>query len=240
VTQNFRPKITAAKPYVLLAMLLAAGISVATSAQEAAPSENESPAARLKSAIDRDWVARAGDFGSVEVTSPSYAMRNKQGCVIHSLFFPGYNGQPAPGDMLSEDRYFVFASGDECASVNPELFFGIEPANDVPALLDFGKRLKDGPRPGKDQIADGDLAKLSPCFAPEAMATTRIARAHSWRQEGSGRDDRYQVTLSCKALEEHGEIVALGARGQDAVTWALKAWGEVTVDLPAPAKTGDR
>lgn len=221
-------------------MLLAAGISVAVGAPEAPSGEPSSPAALLKAAIDRDWTARAGDFGSVEVTSPSYAMRYKQGCVIHNLFFPGYNGQPAPGDMLSEDRYFVFASGDECASVNPELFFGIEPANDVPALLDFGKRLKGGPRPGKDQIADGDLAKLSPCFAPEAMATTRIMRAHSWKQEGGGRDDRYQVTLSCKALEDRGEILALGVRGQDAVTWALKPWGEVAVDLPVPAKTGDR
>lgn len=202
----------------------------------APPGEHDNPAVRLKSAIDRDWVARSGDFGSVVLTSPSYAMPFNQGCVIHELSFLSAGGRPSLGDMVANDLYFVFASGDACASVNPALFFSIEPANDVFALLDFAKHLKSGPRPGKDRIPDGELARLSQCFAPEEMVTTRIVRAHSWKQEGIGRDDRYQVTLNCKALEDQGEIVALGARGLDAVAWELRSWGQVGVDLAAPTE----
>lgn len=215
----------------LLTLLL---LTLSAPSMAAAPGGgHDDPAIRLKSAIDRDWVAKAGDFGSVVVTSPAYAMPYQQGCVIHELYFPGGAGGPSPGHMLANDRYFVFASGDACASADPGQFFAIEPANDVAALLDFAKRLKDGPRPGQDRLPKGGLGKVSACFAPEAMASTRIARAHSWKQGGSGRDDRYQVTLHCKALEDQGEIVALGVRGQDAVDWRLRPWGQVGVDLPA-------
>jgi hypothetical protein len=65
------------------------------------------------------------------------------------------------------------------------------------------------------------------------MANTRVARAHSWREKGTGRDDRYQVVLNCKTIDEQGEIIALGIRGQDAISWTFKPWGEVSVDLPA-------
>ncbi|MFY8060906.1 MAG: hypothetical protein ACOVMK_05125, partial [Arenimonas sp.] len=68
--------------------------------------------------------------------------------------------------------------------------------------------------------------------APEALAGTRISRAHSWREKGTGRDDRYQVVLRCKAVDETGEIVALGVRDQQAITWVIKPWGEITVDAP--------
>lgn len=212
---------------LLLTLMLSAPLAALTP-----PSETDNPAARIKSAIDRDWVAKPGDFGSVVVTSPSYAMPFNQGCVIHELAFLSVNGQASLGQMVSTDRYFVFDAGDGCATANPLQFFSIEPANDTAALLDFSKRLKSGPRPAVDKITDADRARISPCFTPEAMATTRIVRAHSWRQNGSGRDDRYQATLHCKAIDEQGEIIVLGIRDQDTIHWTLKPWGEVSVDLP--------
>ena len=212
---------------LLLTLTLSAPLAALTP-----PSETDNPAARIKSAIDRDWVAKPGDFGSVVVTSPSYAMPFNQGCVIHELAFLSVNGQASLGQMVSTDRYFVFDAGDGCATANPLQFFSIEPANDTAALLDFSKRLKSGPRPAVDKITDADRARISPCFTPEAMATTRIVRAHSWRQNGSGRDDRYQATLHCKAIDEQGEIIVLGIRDQDTIHWTLKPWGEVSVDLP--------
>jgi len=196
---------------------------------------NSPPAARIKAAIDRDWVAR-GDSGGVEVTSPSYPLPYKQGCVIHSLYFPTVATGPMPGHMVSQDRYFVFAAEDACASADPAQFFGIEPGNDTFALLDFAKRLKDGPRAGTDKISEADRARNAHCLTPEAMAGTRIVRAHSWRENGTGRHDHYQVTLRCKAQEEHGESVARGIRYQKAVTWAFKPWGEITVEQPAAAE----
>lgn len=211
--------------------LLTTVLSMNTVAADA----NDTPAAQIKAAIERDWVAR-GDSGGVEVSSPSYPMPYKQGCVIHSLYFPTVATGPMPGHMVSQDRYFVFAAEDACASAEPAQFFGIEPGNDTFALLDFAKRLKDGPRAGTDKISEADRARIAPCFAPEAMIGTRIVRAHSWRESGTGRDDRYQVTLRCKALEDNGEIVALGVRGQEAVTWAFKPWGEITVEQPAAAE----
>ena len=212
---------------LLLTLMLSAPLAALTP-----PSETDNPAARIKSAIDRDWVAKPGDFGSVVVTSPSYAMPFNQGCVIHELAFLSVNDQASLGQMVSTDRYFVFDAGDDCATANPLQFFSIEPANDTAALLDFSKRLKSGPRPAVDKITDADRARISPCFTPEAMATTRIVRAHSWRQNGSGRDDRYQATLHCKAIDEQGEIIVLGIRDQDTIHWTLKPWGEVSVDLP--------
>lgn len=215
----------------LILLFLALSLSPTTKAADS----NDTPAARIKAAIDRDWIAR-GDSGGVEVTSPSYPLPYKQGCVIHSLYFPTVATGPMPGHMVSQDRYFVFAAEDACATADPAQFFGIEPGNDTFALLDFAKRLKDGPRAGKDKISDADRARIAPCFTPEAMAGTRIVRAHSWRESGTGRDDRYQVTLRCTAQEDNGEIVALGVRGQEAVTWAFKPWGEITVDQPGPAE----
>ena len=196
---------------------------------------NDTPAAQIKAAIDRDWVAR-GDSGGVEVSSPSYPLPYKHGCVIHSLYFPTVATGPMPGHMVSQDRYFVFAAEDTCATADSAQFFTIEPGNDTYALLDFGKRLKDGPRAGTDKISEADRARIAPCFTLEAMAGTRIVRAHSWREKGTGRHDRYQVMLRCKALEGNGEIVALGVRGQEAVTWAFKPWGEITVDQPVAAQ----
>lgn len=210
-------------------------LSTALISNAAAADANNTPAARIKAAIDRDWIAR-GDSGGVEVTTPSYPLPYKQGCVIHSLYFPTVATGPMPGHMVSQDRYFVFAAEDACASADPAQFFGIEPGNDTFALLDFAKRLKDGPRAGKDKISEADRARIAPCFAPGALANTRIVRAHSWRENGTGRDDRYQVTLRCKAQEDNGEIVALGVRGQEAVTWAFKPWGEITADQPAAAE----
>lgn len=191
---------------------------------------HDNAATWVKSAIDDGWVARAGDSGSVVVTSPGYAMPFNQGCVIHELTFLDEGGRPSLGQMVANDLYFVFASGDACASANREQYFDIEPANDVVALLDFARRLKGGPRPGKDRIADGDLARVSQCFASEAMATTRIVRAHSWRQKGIGRDDRYQVTVGCKALEDQGDILVSGARDQDAVTWKTGELDRTAID----------
>ncbi len=196
--------------------------------------EKHDSAIWLKSVIDHDWEAREGDFGSVVVTSPSYAMPFNRGCVIHELAFLSDGGRPSLGHMVANDRYFVFASGDACTSANPAQFFDIEPANDVDALLDFAKRLKSGPRSGQDRIADAELAKVSACFTTEAMTTTRILRARSWKQKGIGRDDRYQVTLHCKALEDQGDIVALGARDQDSITWKLDVLDKATIE---PAKT---
>ena len=199
--------------------------------------ETDSPAARIKSAIDRDWVAR-GDSGGVEVSSPSYPMPYKRGCVIHSLYFPTVATGPMPGHMVTQDRYFVFASDETCASADPAQFFSIEPGNDTAALLDFAKQLNHGPRADTDKISDEDRARIAPCFAPEAVAHTRIDHAHSWREKGTGRHDRYQVKLRCKAVDEQGEIVALGVRNQDAITWELKPWGEVTVELPPKPSGG--
>jgi hypothetical protein len=189
-------------------------------------------AARIKDAIARDWAAHS-DSGGVEVSSPSYPMPYKRGCVIHTLYFPTVATGPMPGHMVSQDRYFVFASDAACASADPAQFFSIEPANDTDALLDFAKQLKNGPRAGTDKISDADRARIAPCFAPEAMANTRITRAHSWREKGTGRDDRYQVVLRCKAVDDAGEIIALGVRGQEAITWVFKPWGEISVDVPA-------
>jgi hypothetical protein len=190
------------------------------------------PAGWVKSAIERDWVARVDpNSASVVVTSPSYAMPFDQGCVIHRLFFPSGDGRPSLGNMVAQDLYFVFASGDACASAEPGQFFGIEPGNDLFSLLDFARRLKNGPKLGRDRVLDGALAKVSQCFAPEAMATTRIVRAHSWREQGSRRD-QYQVTLLCEALEDQGDVVAIGARGQDAITWQVATLDQVVIDQP--------
>lgn len=192
---------------------------------------NDTPAAQIKAAIARDWVARS-DSGGVEVSSPSYPMPYQRGCVIHTLYFPTVATGPMPGHMVSQDRYFVFATDADCAGADPTQFFTIEPGNDTVALLDFAKQLKDGPRAGTDKISDADRARIAPCFAPEALAGTRISRAHSWREKGTGRDDRHQVVLRCKAVEETGEIIALGVRDQKAITWVFKPWGEITVDAP--------
>jgi hypothetical protein len=200
---------------------------------------NDSPAARIKSAIDRDWVAR-GDSGGVEVSSPSYPMPFQRGCVIHSLYFPTVATGSMPGHMVSQDRYFVFASDAACATADPAQFFNIEPGNDTFALLDFAKTLKDGPRQGKDKISEADRARIAPCFAPEALAGTRISRTHSWREKGTGRDDRYQVVLRCKAVEDAGEIIALGVRDEKTITWVFKPWGEVSVDMPLPKKAANK
>ncbi|TXH48359.1 MAG: hypothetical protein E6Q87_06230 [Cellvibrionales bacterium] len=208
-------------------------LSLLTSSLAAAA--QDTPAARIKTAIERDWIARS-DSGGVEVSSPSYPLPYNQGCVIHSLYFPTVATGPMPGHMVSQDRYFVFAAEDACASTDPAQFFGIEPGNDTFALLDFAKRLKDGPRAGTDKMSDADRVRIAPCFTPEALAGTRINHAHSWRENGTGRHDRYQVTLRCKAQEDNGEIVTLGVRGQEAVTWAFKPWGEITVDQPAAAE----
>jgi len=210
------------KILVLLLSLSAAGLVAAT---------DDTTAARIKDTISRDWVARS-DSGGVEVSSPSYPMPYKRGCVIHTLYFPTVATGPMPGHMVSQDRYFVFATDAACAGADPTQFFTIEPANDTVALLDFAKQLKDGPRAGTDKISDADRARIAPCFAPEALAGTRISRAHSWREKGTGRDDRYQVVLRCKAVDETGEIVALGVRDQQAITWVINPWGEITVDVP--------
>ena len=211
---------------ILLLLTISAPLSALTP-----PGAPDDPSARIKDAIARDWVARS-DSGGVEVSSPSYPMPYKRGCVIHTLYFPTVATGPMPGHMVSQDRYFVFATDDACASADPAQFFSIEPANDTYALLDFAKQLKDGPRAGTDTISDADRARIAPCFAPGTMANTRIVRAHSWREKGPGRDDRYQVVLRCKAVEEAGEILALGVRDQKAITWVFKPWGEITVDAP--------
>lgn len=213
------------KTLLLLLALSASGLVAA----------NDTAAAQIKDAIARDWVAR-GDSGGVEVSSPSYPMPYQRGCVIHSLYFPTVATGPMPGHMVSQDRYFVFATDAACAGADPTQFFSIEPANDTVALLDFAKQLKDGPRAGTDKISDADRARIAPCFAPEALAGTRISRAHSWREKGTGRDDRYQVVLRCKAVDEAGEIIALGVRDQKAITWVFKPWGEITVDAPGKGR----
>ena len=213
------------KTLLLLLSLSASGLAAA----------NDTAATQIKDAIARDWVAR-GDSGGVEVSSPSYPMPYQRGCVIHSLYFPTVATGPMPGHMVSQDRYFVFASDETCAGADPTQFFSIEPGNDTVALLDFAKPLKDGPRAGTDKISDADRARIAPCFAPEALAGTRISRAHSWREKGTGRDDRYQVVLRCKAVDEAGEIIALGVRDQKAITWVFKPWGEITVDAPGKGR----
>ncbi|WP_297801759.1 hypothetical protein [Arenimonas sp. GDDSR-1] len=213
------------KVLLLLLALSASGLAAA----------NDTAATQIKDAIARDWVAR-GDSGGVEVSSPSYPMPYQRGCVIHSLYFPTVATGPMPGHMVSQDRYFVFATDAACAGADPTQFFSIEPANDTVALLDFAKQLKDGPRAGTDKISDADRARIAPCFVPEALAGTRISRAHSWREKGTGRDDRYQVVLRCKAVDEAGEIIALGVRDQKAITWVFKPWGEITVDAPGKGR----
>lgn len=220
-------------------LMLAFGLSLtlaaaASPAAEPAPAEASDPAARVKAAITDDWTART-EAHAVVLTSPVYAMPFGRGCVIHRLYFMQHEGQPSLGDMIVDDRYYVFASGEACAGVDPGLFFSIEPGNDVEGLLDFGRGLKSGPRPGTDRVPAGVLARIAPCFAAEAIAGTRIVRAHSWRSEREQRE-RYQATIACKALEDEGEIVATGLRGGDAVEWAWKPWGREAVDQPAPAR----
>jgi|GEM_PF-1662115 len=195
----------------------------------------DDPAAWVKSAIDRDWVARVGDFGTVVVSSPIYAMPFDQGCVIHEIAFLSDGKRPSLGRMVAADRYFVFAAGDACAAADPAQFFGIEPANDVFGLLDFARRLKSGPKAGRDRVSDDVFATVSQCFTPEAMRTTRVMRAHSWRPEGSRRD-QYQVTLMCKALEDEGDLIAIGARDQDAIAWKVGTLVQTTVDEAVPTE----
>lgn len=210
-------------------------LSLSLPATATAVDASDAPAARIKDAIARDWVARS-DSGGVELSSPSYPMPYKRGCVIHNLYFPTVATGPMPGHMVSQDRYFVFAVDEACVSADPAQFFSIEPANDTFDLLDFARQLKNGPRAGKDRISEADRAGIAPCFTPEALAGTRINHAHSWREKGTGRHDRYQVVLRCKAVDEAGEIIALGVRGQDTVAWELRPWGRVGVDLPAPVR----
>lgn len=209
------------KTLLLVLSLPASGLAAA----------NDSAAAQIKDAIAQDWNAR-GDSGGVEVSSPSYPMPYQRGCVIHSLYFPTVATGPMPGHMVSQDRYFVFATDAACARADSTQFFTIEPGNDTDALLDFAKQLKHGPRAGTDTISETDRARIAPCFAPDALAGTRISRAHSWRENGTGRDDRYQVVLRCTALDEVGEIIARGEHDQKAITWVFKPWGEISVDAP--------
>jgi hypothetical protein len=216
---------------IALLLLLPAVLSVAP-----AITAQDDPASWVKSAIERDWVARDDpDSASIVVASPSYAMPFDQGCVIHRLFFPTTGGRPSLGNMVVDDLYFAFASGDACASVDPARFFAIEPANDVFSLLEFARRLKNGPKSGRDRVLDGALERVSQCFAPEAMRTTRIVRAHSWREERSRRD-RYRVTLFCESLENQGDVVAIGSRDQDAILWQVTTLDHVVVDEVAPTK----
>lgn len=213
---------------LLLLLLLPAAASAAPPA-----GDQDDPAAWLKAAINRDWTARVEESGYVVFSSPNYALPFNQGCVIHRLHFRIHDGRPMLGDMVAEDRYFAFASGDGCAAVDASRFFGIEPNNDVFSLLDFARRLKAGPKSGRDRLPDGALAMLSPCFSPEGIGTTQIVRAHSWRPKDSRRD-QYQVTLTCAALPDQAEIVALGARDQEAITWKAGVLEHVTVDLAVP------
>ena len=215
------------KPLLILLLSFSAPLAALTP-----PGTPDDPAARIKDAIARDWVATPGDFGSVVVRSPAYAMPFNQGCVIHELAFLSTNGRASLGQMVATDRYFVFASGEACASADPAQFFSIEPGNDIAGLLDFSTRLKNGPRLTKDSFSKADYARIAPCFAPEALATTRIVGAHSWRHSGTGRDDRYQVSLRCKALEDAGEIVVLRVIHQDSFDWQFKPWGKVMMDVP--------
>jgi hypothetical protein len=104
---------------------------------------------------------------------------------------------------------------------------------DVFGLLDFARRLKDGPKRGRDRLSDAALAKLSRCFPADARGTTRVVRAHSWRPEGSLRY-QYQVRLICEALGDREEIVVTGARGEEAIRWQAGVQDSVTVDPVAP------
>jgi hypothetical protein len=215
------------------ALLFLVLLSLQATARAQAPDGSEDPAVAVNSAIARDWVARADASGTVVLTSPGYAMPFGQGCVIHRLYFRGHDGRPSLGDMIPQDLYFVFASGDACASVDPARYFDIEPHNDVFGLLDFARRLKDGPKRGRDRLSDAALAKLSRCFPADARGTTRVVRAHSWRPEGSLRY-QYQVRLICEALGDREEIVVTGARGEEAIRWQAGVQDSVTVDPVAP------
>jgi hypothetical protein len=200
-------------------VLLMLAVSSASAASPPLDAQGD-PATAVKAAIDRDWVARVTERGDVQVTSPIYAMPYGQGCVIHRLYFLGDGTRPSLGHMVVNDQYFVFASGDACATVDPGRFFSIEPGNDVSSLLDFARRLQGGPRPGKDRVSGGSLDQASRCFTPEAMATTNVRSAISWRPEG-GRRDQYKVALTCASLKDQEELVATGSRGDDAIAWKV-------------------
>jgi hypothetical protein len=205
-------------------LLLALALSFPTACAAASPNqEHDDPAARIKTAIERDWTASVNaSSGDVVVTSPIYAMPFNQGCVIHQLFFLNSGGRPSLARMVAADRYFVFASGEACAAVDQTLFFEIEPGNDVFGLLDFARRLQGGPRMDRDTLSKDALALVPGCFLPEAMRTTRIARATSYRVSGARREE-YKVVLACDALQDGKEIYAIGSYQKDAVTWDIRA-----------------
>jgi hypothetical protein len=213
------------KPSLLLALALSLPAACAASSAKA----QDDPAARIKTAIERDWTSSVDpSSGDVVVTSPIYAMQFNQGCVIHQLFFLNSDGRPSLARMVAADRYFAFASGDACATVDQALFFGIEPGNDVFGLMDFARRLQGGPRMDRDTLSKDALAHVPGCFLPDAMRSTRIARATS-RRVGGARREEYTVVLACDALQDGKEIYAIGSHQNDAVTWDIRAltWQDV-------------
>ncbi len=111
------------KPSLLLALALSIPAAWAAAAADTA---QDDPAAWIKSAIERDWVASVNpNSGDVEVRSPIYPMRFSQGCVIHRLFFLPINGRPALDGMVAVDNYYAFAADQACATVDPAHFFEI-------------------------------------------------------------------------------------------------------------------
>lgn len=204
----------------LLALLLSLPLSIPAMPADDVPGMDKGDAAAMaKAAIAHDWTATVLPGGrDVELRSPIYPMAFGQGCVIHRLYFLGDLAGPSMAQLVTDDLYHAFATGDACATVPPAHFFGIEPGNDVAGLLDLARRLAAGPQPGRDTLTRAAQARVPACFTPDARATTRITRAVSHR-EGGG--EVFTVALACDHLRDGEEIHARGTRNSDRVRWDI-------------------
>jgi hypothetical protein len=214
-------------------LLLALALSLPTAGSATAAGEaRDDPAQWMKDAIARDWKASANPrSGDLELASPIYPMRFNQGCVIHRLTFLADDGRPALDHLVATDNYFAFAVGEACATADPAHFFEIHAGSDTFGVMDFARRLKAGPQPGRDSLSRDARARLPACFLPDAMRSTRITRASSRRVGGAQREE-FMVVLACDGLKDGEEIYATGSYRDDAVHWEIGSL--VRVDAVGP------
>ena len=139
------------------------------------------------------------------------------------LTFLGESQQPALDHLVVETDYYAFASGEACASVDPEHFFEISRGSDESGVMNFAQRLKAGPQAVGHTLSSEAAARVPGCFRPEAMRTTRIARAFS-RRAGGERREEFTVVLACDELKEGEEIYALGSyKKGETVRWEIRS-----------------
>lgn len=203
--------------------LILGGMATTATAQEP-PDALET----VKAALTRDWVVEyAGSPDTVAFRSPIYVMPFGGACVIHRLtFLPDLTGQPNMASMVATSAYYAWASGEACKAVDPREFYEFEAGSDVVTLLDIARRAKDGPKAGVDTVAKADRARISACFTPEAMRTTRVWLGNSVF-DSAAKAMRYRLVLQCGSLMGGEHIHVLREGDGEALTWDVQSLGAV-------------